>query len=147
MDKQGITALLQQVANGETSVEDAVLKLKMQPIQEVDEYAKVDMHRGLHQGVPEVIYGAGKTKEHILGIARTMLASGQETVLVTRIDGDIAAFLEGELQGTPALIMSTELKLMVLFSALVNSETFVPSPKTSSICSAETSNGIQSVFQ
>ncbi|MBQ9249994.1 MAG: nickel pincer cofactor biosynthesis protein LarB [Oscillospiraceae bacterium] len=97
MDKQGITALLQQVANGETSVEDAVLKLKMQPIQEVDEYAKVDMHRGLRQGVPEVIYGAGKTREHILGIAKTMLASGQETVLVTRIDADTAAFVGAEL--------------------------------------------------
>ena len=97
MDKQGITELLQQVARGETSVEDAVLKLKMQPIQEVDEYAKVDMHRGLRQGVPEVIYGAGKTREHILGIARAMLANGQETVLVTRIDPDTAAFVAAEL--------------------------------------------------
>ena len=97
MDKQGITALLQQVADGKTSVEDAVLKLKMQPIQEVDEYAKVDMHRGLRQGVPEVIYGAGKTKEHILGIAKAMLANGQETVLVTRIDADTAAFVGAEL--------------------------------------------------
>ena len=97
MDKQGITALLQQVADGKTSVEDAVLKLKMQPIQEVDEYAKVDMHRGLRQGVPEVIYGAGKTKEHILGIAKARLANGQETVLVTRIDADTAAFVGAEL--------------------------------------------------
>ena len=97
MDKQGITELLQQVARGETSVEDAVLKLKMQPIQEVDAYAKVDMHRGLRQGVPEVIYGAGKTREHILGIARAMLANGQETVLVTRIDAETAAFVAAEL--------------------------------------------------
>ena len=97
MDKQDITALLQRVARGETSVEDAVLQLKMQPIQEVQEYAKVDLHRGLRQGVPEVIYGAGKTKEHILGIARSMRENGQETVLITRIDEETAAFVGAEL--------------------------------------------------
>ena len=97
MDKQEITALLQNVADGRTSVEDAVLKLKTAPIRELGAYAKVDMHRGLRQGVPEVIYGAGKTREHILGIARTMLSSGQETVLVTRIDEETAAFVGAEL--------------------------------------------------
>ncbi len=97
MDKQGIRLLLEQVAAGEVSVDDAVLQLKMRPIQEVDEYAKVDLHRGLRQGVPEVIYGAGKTKEHVLGIARTMLANGQETVLITRIAPETAAFVGAEL--------------------------------------------------
>ena len=97
MDKQEITALLEQVAAGKTSVEDAVLQLKMQPIQEIGDYAKVDMHRGLRQGVPEVIYGAGKTKEHILGIARTMLANGQETVLITRLTPEAAEYIGAEL--------------------------------------------------
>ena len=97
MDKQEITALLEQVAAGKTSVEDAVLQLKMRPIQEIEDYAKVDMHRGLRQGVPEVIYGAGKTKEHILGIARTMLANGQETVLITRLSQEAADFIGEEL--------------------------------------------------
>ena len=69
MDKAELNKLLQQVANGEISPDDAALKLKMEPIKEVGEYAKVDMHRGIRQGVPEVIYGAGKTQEHILGIA------------------------------------------------------------------------------
>ena len=97
MDKHQLTTLLQQVAAGETAVEDAVLQLKMQPIREVDEYAKVDMHRGLRQGVPEVIYGAGKTKEHILGIARTMLENGQETVLVTRLEQEAADYVSAQL--------------------------------------------------
>ena len=94
MDKQELNTLLQEVADGITSPEAAALRLKMRPIQEVGEYAKVDMHRGIRQGVPEVIYGAGKTKEHILGIARTMLENGQKTVLVTRIDEETAAFLK-----------------------------------------------------
>ena len=71
----------------------------MKPIQEVGDYAKVDMHRGIRQGVPEVIYGAGKTKEHVLGIAKTMLQNGQKTVLVTRITQETADFVR---QGLPA---------------------------------------------
>ena len=84
MDKTEMTRLLQDVAAGTVSPEDAALKLKMQPFQEVGEYAKVDFHRGIRQGVPEVIYGSGKTKEHILGIAKAMRANGQKTVLITR---------------------------------------------------------------
>lgn len=97
MDKHEITELLKQVADGSLSVDDAALRLKMRPIQEIEDYAKVDMHRGIRQGVPEVIYGAGKTKEHILGIARTMLANGQETVLITRLSPEAAAYVGGEL--------------------------------------------------
>ena len=97
MDKQEITALLESVAAGTTSVEEAVLKLKTAPIRELEGYAKVDLHRGLRQGVPEVIYGAGKTPEHILGIAKAMREAGQETVLVTRLTPEAAALLETEL--------------------------------------------------
>ena len=94
MDKTELSGLLQQVADGSVSPDEAVLKLKMEPIREVGEYAKVDMHRGIRQGVPEVIYGAGKTKEHILGIAETMLKNGQKTVLVTRIVKETADFVQ-----------------------------------------------------
>ena len=78
MDKTEMTALLHEVAAGTVSPEDAALKLKMQPFQEIGEYAKVDFHRGIRQGVPEVIYGAGKTKEHILGIAQAMVKNGEK---------------------------------------------------------------------
>ena len=99
MDKVELNDLLRQVAAGEISPDDAALQLKMEPIKEVGEYAKVDMHRGIRQGVPEVIYGAGKTREHILGIARTMLQNGQKTVLVTRITPEAAEFVH---EGLPA---------------------------------------------
>ncbi len=90
MDKQEITALLESVAAGTTSVEDAVLRLKTEPIRELEGYAKVDLHRGLRQGVPEVIYGAGKEPEHILGIAQALREAGQETVLITRMSREAA---------------------------------------------------------
>ena len=97
MDKTEMTALLHEVAAGNISPEDAALKLKMQPFQEIGEYAKVDFHRGIRQGVPEVIYGAGKTKEHILGIAQAMVKNGQRTVLITRLTKEAAAFVSAEL--------------------------------------------------
>ncbi len=96
MDKTEMTTLLRAVADGTVSPEDAALRLKMQPIQEIGEYAKVDMHRGIRQGVPEVIYGAGKTKEHILGIAKAMLENGQKTVLITRLTQEAADYLTVE---------------------------------------------------
>ena len=97
MDKTEMTALLQEVAAGTVSPEDAALKLKMQPFQEIGEYAKVDFHHGIRQGVPEVIYGSGKAKEHILGIAKAMVNSGQQTVLITRLTQETADFVAAEL--------------------------------------------------
>ena len=97
MDKTEMTELLHQVAAGTVSPEDAALKLKMQPFQEIGEYAKVDFHRGIRQGVPEVIYGSGKTKEHILGIAKAMRENGQKTVLITRLTREAADFVAAEL--------------------------------------------------
>ena len=97
MDKTEMTELLRRVAAGEVSPEEAALKLKMQPFQEIGEYAKVDFHRGIRQGVPEVIYGAGKAKEHILGIAKAMRDNGQQTVLITRLTPEAAELVGSEL--------------------------------------------------
>ena len=97
MDKHELTELLNHVADGSVSPDDAALKLKMQPFQEIGDYAKVDFHRGIRQGVPEVIYGAGKAKEHILGIARAMVNNGQETILITRLSEEAADYVKAEL--------------------------------------------------
>ena len=78
MDKQELTKLLNSVAAGSVTPDEAALQLKLEPFHEVGGYARVDFHRGIRQGVPEVIYVEGKTKEHILGIARTMLEKRPE---------------------------------------------------------------------
>ena len=70
-------------------MDDALLKLKLEPFQELG-YAKLDSHRGLRQGVAEVIYGAGKTPEQIAGIVDAMRAGGQETILITRMSAEAA---------------------------------------------------------
>ena len=89
MEQRAIKALLEQVAAGQVNVDDALLQLKLEPFQELG-YAKLDSHRGLRQGVAEVIYGAGKTPEQIAGIVDAMRAGGQETILITRMSAEAA---------------------------------------------------------
>lgn len=79
-----IKKLLIQVKNGEISVDDAYLSLKEKPYEDLG-YAKVDLHRKLRQGNSEVIYGAGKTPEQIIGIAESMRKNNQNTILITRL--------------------------------------------------------------
>lgn len=87
-----IRRLLEDVSNGSVSVDDALLKLKTKPFEDIG-YAKVDMHRKLRQGTAEVIYGAGKTPEQIIGIVETMVRNGQNTILITRLSEEAAALV------------------------------------------------------
>lgn len=84
-----IKQLLEGVKSGEISIDDVLLKLKTNPFEDIG-YAKVDMHRKIRQGIPEVIYGEGKTGEQICGIAEVMLKNGQETILITRLSASTA---------------------------------------------------------
>ena len=90
MEQKEIRALLSAVKSGEVSVDDAVLRLKMEPFTELG-FAKPDLHRGLRQGAAEVIYGAGKTPPQIRDISRALLEGGQERVLITRMSAEAAA--------------------------------------------------------
>ena len=81
--------LLEQVRAGSLSVDEALLKLKTQPFEDIG-YAKVDLHRKLRQGAAEVIYGAGKTPEQISGIVSVMKQRGQGTILITRLEAEAA---------------------------------------------------------
>lgn len=96
MQQQEIRQLLQQVATGTLSVENAMLNLKTAPFEELG-FAKPDHHRGLRQGVGEVIYGAGKTPAQILEIASQLLHHGQKTVLITRMQPEAAKIIGEQL--------------------------------------------------
>ena len=87
--------ILEQLRAGELSVDQALLKLKLAPFEDLG-FAKVDHHRTLRQGAAEVIYGEGKTPEQIAGILRAMLSHGERTVLVTRLSAEKAAPLTAE---------------------------------------------------
>ena len=85
--------ILERVRAGELSVDDALLQFKTAPYADVG-FAKVDLHRRVRQGVPEVIYGAGKTPRQISGILDVMQQNGQERVLITRLSPDKAGVLQ-----------------------------------------------------
>nr|MBQ4318958.1 nickel pincer cofactor biosynthesis protein LarB [Clostridia bacterium] len=84
-----IKQLLESVKSGDISVDDALLKIKTQPFEDIG-YAKVDLHRKVRQGAAEVIYGASKTPEQIIGIIGVMKQHGQQTILVTRMSKEAA---------------------------------------------------------
>ena len=85
-----IKRVLESVKDGSLSVDDALVKIKAEPFEDIG-FAKVDLHRKIRQGVAEVIYGAGKTPEQMIGIIDVMKRNGQDTILITRLSADAAA--------------------------------------------------------
>ena len=96
MEQKDLKSLLQQVAEGTISVDQAVSQLKIQPFEDLG-FAKVDHHRSLRQGTAEVIYGAGKTPEQIMAIAKAMVDHGQSLVMITRLEQEAANAIQAQL--------------------------------------------------
>ena len=97
MDQENILELLQKVKEGQVSPEQAVLELKMKPFEDLG-YAKIDHHRGVRQGIPEVIFGSGKTAEQIIGIASAMKEKGNSNILITRLSKEKANCIKEKLE-------------------------------------------------
>ena len=104
--KTEVKTILEAVQNGSMSVDEALLQLKTDPFEDIG-FAKVDLHRKIRQGQAEVIYGAGKTPEQIVGIMDTMVRNGQENILITRLDAaavpTIEQFYQIEYQQLPGI--------------------------------------------
>ena len=96
MEAREARKLLEQVASGVVTVDQALARFQTAPFSDLG-YAKVDHHRALAQGVSEVIYGEGKTAGQILGICRSMESAGQKRVLITRLDSQKAQALSPDL--------------------------------------------------
>ncbi len=99
MEQKELKALLSSVADGALSVDEALLKFKEAPFEDLG-FAKIDYHRNIRQGIAEVIYGAGKTPEQILEISSNMLSHGQKTVLITRMSKAAAELMQDQLPFT-----------------------------------------------
>lgn len=97
MTPDAIRALLEEVAQGRRTPDAALLALKELPFQDLG-FAKVDHHRALRLGVPEVIFGQGKAPDHLASIARAIVDRGHD-LLVTRVD---AVQAEAVLAAVPA---------------------------------------------
>ena len=79
--------MLRKVRRGKLSVDDAVERLRNLPYEDLG-YAKVDHHRSLRQGFPEVVFARGKDPAHVEGIARRMLLN-KHNILITRGDAEL----------------------------------------------------------
>jgi pyridinium-3,5-biscarboxylic acid mononucleotide synthase len=88
MDPERLRALLQAVQAGDTSITDALRELRELPFRTL-EFARVDTHRHLRTGFPEVVLGQGKTPEQIAAIL-VQLASAGSTALATRVSAEAA---------------------------------------------------------
>ena len=84
MDPERLVNLFEQVRRNETSVARAVAQLRHLPFEDLG-FAKIDHHRALRQGFPEVILAQGKDARHIALIVRAM-RKRKVNILVTRID-------------------------------------------------------------
>jgi hypothetical protein len=82
-----ITQMLQQVRRGKLRVEDAVDRLRNLPYEDLG-YAKIDHHRSLRQGFPEVIFARGKDPAQVEGIVRSMLRN-RHNILITRGNAEL----------------------------------------------------------
>lgn len=89
MEQNELKNLLVSVASGEIAVDDAALKLRTEPFSDLG-FAKIDNHRGIRQGVAEVIYGAGKTPQQMIDIITAVKEAGEKRVLITRLSEDAA---------------------------------------------------------
>jgi pyridinium-3,5-biscarboxylic acid mononucleotide synthase len=82
MTEDQLRLLLEDVRSGAADVDSALHRMRHLPFEDLG-FAKVDHHRALRHGIPEVIFGAGKTVDHVVAIAGKLLERA-DNVLITR---------------------------------------------------------------
>ena len=95
MDRERLNALLDRHASGELGRDELLEAIAVAPFVDLGD-ARVDTHRALRVGFPEVVFGAGKTVDQLARIATTLAGTGVN-VLITRIAPDTAAELRARL--------------------------------------------------
>jgi NCAIR mutase (PurE)-related protein len=85
---EALQKILQAIASGDISPEIALEKLKHLPFESLDQFAKIDHHRQLRTGFPEVIWGADKTAEQLIKIITAMQLDAT-VVMATRIEAEV----------------------------------------------------------
>ncbi len=97
MTEKRIREILERVAAGQISAGAALRNLRDLPFQDLG-FAKLDSHRSLRRGVPEVIYGEGKSAEQLVIIGKRVADSGVN-LIITRLSIDKARVIKRKLRG------------------------------------------------
>ncbi|WP_017326908.1 nickel pincer cofactor biosynthesis protein LarB [Synechococcus sp. PCC 7336] len=88
IDSDQLRLLLQNVASGTVSPEEAAAKLKFAPFEQVGDFARIDHQRPMRNGIPEAVWGPGKTPEQISQILQNLHDRGS-VAMATRIEPEI----------------------------------------------------------
>lgn len=96
MDESSLRALIEEIKSGEITADAAVAQLRRLPFTELADgvNAKIDHHRLLRQGLPEAIYGPGKSPEQCVAIVSELLTHGEGPVVLTRVSDEQKAALD-----------------------------------------------------
>lgn len=97
VDRTSLEILLKQIAEGKITPSEGVEKLKYLNFEAIDNFAKIDHHRQLRTGFPEVIWSQGKTPEQIRQIIHVM-RQNSPLVMATRLEADVAETLQEQIQ-------------------------------------------------
>ena len=95
MQIEHIEYILKAVKSGEMQIDEAMQRLKHLPYEDL-EFARIDHHRRLRTGFPEVIFCQGKAPEHIVAIMKRAAADG-EPVLATRAEPALYDYIRQEI--------------------------------------------------
>ena len=110
MNKKELEVLLNHVKSDEISVLEALNQIKEMPYHDLD-YAKVDYHRDLRSGFPEVVYSPGKSLKQISGIVSDMLERTSGNILISRADEEVFHTIQ---ELTPAAVYHREARAVVV---------------------------------
>jgi pyridinium-3,5-biscarboxylic acid mononucleotide synthase len=95
MNQDQLRLLLEQVRGGAVDIDGALARLRHLPFEDLG-FAKIDHHRALRHGMPEVVFAKGKTAEQVVAIAEKLVEDGPN-VLITRADRECAEAVTGKL--------------------------------------------------
>lgn len=130
MDTEALRKLLENVKNGGTSVDNALSELKLLPFEDLG-FAKIDHHRSLRNGYPEVIYCQGKTVEQIKAIVTRLMEKGSN-IMATRAGKEV---YEGISELTGDAVYYEAARIVV-----IKKRELTPSEKVIAIVTAGTSD-------
>jgi NCAIR mutase (PurE)-related protein len=108
MDQDQLRALFEQVRAGAIGIDAAMTRMRHLPFEDLG-FAKVDHHRALRHGMPEVIFAKGKTPEQVVAIAACLLQNAPN-VLITRADRECAAVVTEKLSDAEYLPLSSAIR-------------------------------------
>jgi NCAIR mutase (PurE)-related protein len=97
MDQDQLRSLFEQVRDGAVDIDAAISRMRHMPFEDLG-FAKIDHHRALRHGMPEVILAKGKTPQQVSAIAGCLLENSPN-VLITRVSPECASLVTTELSG------------------------------------------------